>query len=151
MRQSLDSSCTIMADSAGSNRPRPTITMGRPKTRCDMQTGRWGIGRLNRPHSILTTRRYVRTLTRSQVVDESASHPGTQKWSLADRYTRQAPLTSLPQHRPVNIRHRYLRLLQWYYFDYHSFIAFYIYYISEWSSTPAHIGYFFITVPLRQY
>ena len=82
-----------------------------------------------RPRPIITTRISIRAVTRSQVLGQSASQPGTDKSSLADKYTRQAsqpgteksyladkytrqaPLTSLPDHGPANIRHHHRHLL----------------------------------------
>ena len=45
------------------------------------------------------------------VVGESASQPDMATSFLADKYKRQAPLTSLAQHGLVNIRHGHLHLL----------------------------------------
>ena len=82
-----------MTDSVGDNRLHLIITIRRPKLvvgeLADSVSG-------NRPRLIITTRGSIRAVTRSQIVGESASQPGTEKSSLANIYTGQAPLTSSP-------------------------------------------------------
>ena len=94
------------ADSVVDDRPHLILTTGRP----NLVVGR--IGRLGRWQSPSLNNNDEETIvvTCNQVVGESASQLGTEKSSLADKYTRQAPLTSLPEHGSADIWHHQLHL-----------------------------------------
>ena len=105
-RKHPGSSSPVMPGSVGNNRPRPIFSMGRYNTSCNMWPGRRRIGWLGWWHtySFIMTARPIWTVTRSQVVGESASQLGTEKSYLADKCTGQArhdPNMSLPTSRNI--------------------------------------------------
>ena len=81
---------------------------------------------------------------RHQILGESASRSGTEKSSLADKCTRQAPPTSLPEHG-ADIWHHHLHLLRSTAAS-HSTSAMAM---SASSSILAHISYFVIAASSR--
>lgn len=83
----------MISEPVGNNRPRLIITIGRPNgaLTCIQVNGKLADSlRGNRLHSITKLWRPIRTVTQSQVVDESASQLGTEKSSLVEKFTRQA-------------------------------------------------------------
>ena len=95
-----------MADSVGDNSPHLIITMTRSVRAVTCSQVVAGLADAvggSRARLIIATRRSIRAVTRSQVVGKSASQPGTDNLSLADKYTEQAPLTSLPEHGSADI------------------------------------------------
>ena len=89
-----------MADSVGSNRPRPMTATRRSAFAviCSQLVGELpdSVGG-NRPRLIMTSRS-AHAVIYGQVVDESTPQSGTEKSSLADKSTEQASPTSSPEH-----------------------------------------------------